>query len=60
MPAVSHRARQAVALLGFVTYSGGLVAFVEASTTGTRLVAALIGTGGLMAAGWVRWGMTRE
>ena len=43
VPAVSRSARGVTALVGFVLYSAGL--------------AALVLFGGLMLAGWARWGM---
>jgi len=45
-----------IALIGFAVYSGGLVFFVEAHGW-PRLLAALVAFGGLMAAGWARWGI---
>jgi hypothetical protein len=43
--------------VGFVAYSAGLVAFVEVPSGWPRIVAALVLFGGLMLAGWARWGM---
>jgi hypothetical protein len=57
VPAVSRTARQVVALLGFLFYSGGLIAFVEAPDRWSRVIAALVTFAGLVAAGKARWGM---
>lgn len=54
---MSRSARGVIALVGFVIYSGGLVAFVEVASGWPRIVAALVLFGGLMLAGWARWGM---
>ncbi len=47
---MSRNARDAVGLLGFVVYSGALVAFVDGPGGWPRLVAALVGGAGILAA----------
>jgi hypothetical protein len=59
VPPVSRTARQVAELFGFVAYSGGLVAFVEASLGWPRWVAALVMFAGLILMGWGRWGTSR-
>jgi hypothetical protein len=50
VPAVSRAVREIVGLIGFVVYSGGLVAFVNGPSGWPRLVAALVGGAGILVA----------
>lgn len=47
---MSRNVREAVGLIGFVVYSGALVAFVDGPSGWPRVLAALVGGTGILAA----------